>query len=374
MKRILLSSLSLFTFLGTNAQQLQPTDAHVNYAVGGNNVFDAQAGEKTTTKSDTIVYSNNSSQISANTDYRYYVDLASSIDSGYYLGTNAYGYKGWAEAYNITAPHDTAMAIIGTMSVWHGAYKLTTNKMVNIEVWDVDTIHGTYLNPAAFVVGYPNNVLVSQSVPIKSLRMGYNYKPDTVSAITWFNTPVNVSGYFFVGYEMTYDFHSLNGDTICIRATKQGTGTGHTDFYDIDGMGDTLYHARNAVEMASGSWIDPYWQAHLNVNLSIVPIIQRRDITGVSSISKDNFTYYGLYPNPAANNMRLKINAKTAAHISISIMDIGGRQCSFHNNLLLSVGMNELPLDVENLGAGSYICLISYTSGAMFAEKFSIVK
>jgi len=204
--------------------------------------------------------------------------------------------------------------------------------------------------------------------------MGYNYKPDTVSALTWFDNPVNVAGYFFVGYEMTYDFHNLNGDTICIRATKQGSGTGHRDFYTMDASWDTLYHMRNAVEMPTGSWIDPYWQAHLNVNLSIAPIIQRRDITGLSSISKDNFTYYGLYPNPALDNMKLRINTSVSGPISVTIMDVNGRQLSEQEGIFLTVGVNELPVNVSNLNAGTYICLINNSKGALFAERFTIVK
>lgn len=330
-------------------------------------------GEKRTSRADTIVYANSNNQISSNTTYKYYVDSLSPLDSGYYLGINAFGYKGWAEAYNLTVPNDSAMAVIGAISVWHGNYKLTTNKSVNIEVWNTDTLHGTLLHPGALLTGFPNSVLTSETVPIRRLKIGYNNTPDTLSAITWFSTPANVTGYFFLGYEMVYDFHNLNGDTICIRATQQGTGVGHGDFYYVDKVGDSVFHVRNAVELASGNWLDPYWQAHLNVNLSIVPIVQIRDITGVSNISRNGFSFYGIYPNPAVNNAVIRFALNNADNVSVQLMDMEGHLLSTMKQKVLA-GTHEITLDLTNLNGGNYLCVINAGNGGKFASALTIVK
>ena len=376
MKKTLLSILAFVTVSCMYAQERLAVP-HIDYSNTGNNVFNASASGpacKKTSGTDTLVYTNSSAQISTNTTYKYYVDNASTLDSGYYLGINAYGYKGWAEAYNITVPMDSAMMVIGTISIWHGNYKLTTNKTLSIEVWNADTAHGTVLHPSAYLTGFPQNVLTSEMVPIRSLRMGYNNAPDTLSAVTWFHAPANVSGYFFVGYEMAYDFHNLNGDTICIRATQQGTGSGHKNFYYIDNTGDTAYHVRNAVELASGTWLDPYWQAHLNVNYSIVPIVQIRDITGVTNISKNGLSFYGVYPNPAVNNATVRFSLEQTDDVLIQVMDMQGRILSVVKQAHLSSGMHEISVTTATINPGNYIYSVSNGSGAAFAAKLTIIK
>lgn len=377
MKRTTLLFILTFITAGCVYAQERLAVPHIDYSSAGNNVFNAHvAGPayKITTGADTVVYTNSSAQISAATTYKYYVDNASTLDSGYYLGINAYGYKGWAEAYNITVPTDSAMTVIGTISVWHGNYKLTTNKTLSIEVWNTDTAHGTILNPSAYLTGFPQNVLTSEMVPIRSLKMGYNNAPDTLSAITWFHTPANVTGYFFVGYEMTYDFHNLNGDTICIRATQQGTGSGHKNFYYMDNMGDTVYHVRNAIELASGTWLDPYWQAHLNVNYSIVPIVQIRDITGVSNISKNGLSFYGAYPNPAVNNATIRFSLEHTDDVLVQVIDMQGRILSVVKEAHLSAGMHEITVNTTAMSPGNYIYSVSNSTGAAFAAELTIIK
>lgn len=376
MKNILLLLLTFFTAKVLYAQE-QLVAPHIDYSTEGNRVYHGISftpAEKTTISTDTVVFVNSNSQISLNTTYKYYVDSLSPLDSGYYLGINAFGYKGWAEAYNLTVPADSAMEVIGAISVWHGNYKLTTNKSVNIEVWNTDTAHGTLLHPGALLSGFPNNILTSETVPIKSLRMGYNYAPDTLSAVTWFSTPANVTGYFFLGYEMSYDFHSLNGDTICIRATKQGTGVGHTNFYYINSIGDTIFHVRNAVELASGTWLDPYWQAHLNVNLSIVPIVQIRDITGVSNISKNGLSFYGMYPNPAVNNVNARFSLDETDDVTVQLMDMQGRVLSVVKQQHVSAGTHEISMDISSINNGNYLGIIDTRKGGAFASLLTIMR
>lgn len=370
---LLLLPIGISTILHAQKRLSMP---YIDYSTVGTNVVSAHtfsAAEKRTSGADTAVYVNSNTQISNSTTYKYYVDSLSPLDSGYYLGINAFGYKGWAEAYNLTVPNDSAMQVIGAMSVWHGNYKLTTNKSVNIEVWNADTVHGTLLHSGALLAGFPNNVLASETVPIKKLKIGYNNAPDTLSAITWFSTPANVTGYFFLGYEMMYDFHNLNGDTICIRATQQGTGVGHNNFYYIDKVGDTVFHARNAIELASGTWLDPYWQAHLNVNLSIVPIVQIRDVTEVSSISRNGLSFYGIYPNPAVNNVIVRFALNNTDDVCVQLMDIQGHILSTRKQRA-SAGMHEIAMDITGLNSGNYLCVINAENSTGFASPLTVIK
>ncbi|MGN6568971.1 MAG: T9SS type A sorting domain-containing protein [Flavipsychrobacter sp.] len=370
---LLLLPIVISTMLHAQEQLSMPYIDYSTVGVDAVNTHALGAAEKKTSGADTAVYVNSNTQISSSTTYRYYVDVLSPLDSGYYLGINVFGYKGWAEAYNLTVPNDSAMQVIGAISVWHGNYKLTTNKSVNIEVWDVDTVHGTSLHSGALLAGFPNTVLTSETVPIKKLKMGYNNAPDTLSAITWFSTPANVTGYFFLGYEMMYDFHNLNGDTICIRATQQGTGVGHNNFYYIDKVGDTVFHARNAVELASGTWLDPYWQAHLDVNLSIVPIVHIRDVTAVSNISRNGLSFYGVYPNPAVNNAIVRFALNNPDNVCIQLMDIQGH-IILTKKQSVSAGMHAIAIDIAGVNNGNYLCVVNAGNSTGFASMLTVTK
>ncbi len=65
-----------------------------------------------------------------------------------------------------------------------------------------------------------------------------------------------------------------------------------------------------------------------------------------------------VYPNPAKDEMKLQVNAKTGFEANILITDVTGRVI-MANDREFSAGTNILPIKLDGLASGSYLILIS---------------
>ena len=80
-----------------------------------------------------------------------------------------------------------------------------------------------------------------------------------------------------------------------------------------------------------------------------------------------------MYPNPATNNLTLDIQMVTNGKATVRITDIAGRIVGTTDFGTLASGKNVLPIDVNNLNAGTYFVVLT-VNDQMFTQKLNIVK
>jgi hypothetical protein len=83
---------------------------------------------------------------------------------------------------------------------------------------------------------------------------------------------------------------------------------------------------------------------------------------GVESIS--------ISPNPASNIVKVRYNLSNNCKVNYAVFDCLGRQCLKINSGMHLNGVNEDPVEVSSLAAGSYILTVSYSSWDEKATNF----
>lgn len=300
----------------------------------------------------------------------YYGD-SSPYDSGFVTGTNAYGDKGFAERYDYYSP-DSSIKIAGVIARFGGSWLPTSNKSINFRVWTAGPMTNVTGRPNLFLSGFPNAILATEQVNITQLRMGVAAAPDT-QKLHWFTTPTGfLNDTFFVGYDINYTFANLAGDTIALYSDQDGER--NDNLYYVVGA-DTIITTRNATQYSDNSWhdnaTDNYQLFH---NLEIFPVYIVKYTTSVNGLSKNNFTLYGNYPNPATNSTNVQYAVKNTTEVTIDVMDVTGRTISTSNEGRVAAGEHTATINTSSLPAGTYVYLIRTAEGNGMAAQFTVTK
>jgi hypothetical protein len=293
-----------------------------------------------------------------------------SADSGAYFGTNILNrnaYGEWFVPYSYGS--DTTLEVIGVLSLWGGTVQPNSTKTINYKIWEVDTTTQTTLAPNVYLVETPGNALYTQSAPITSLTL------DTDVTVEYFTAAQVMSEPFYVGYDMTYDFNTLNGDTIGLYATPVDSGWFHGYVeYDTTMSGvDTLLYAQSVFREGT-TWGDVFFNDGNNINMSIAPIFHLNVTTNVHGVTKKSLTLFGSYPNPATNGMNIKLSLDKATDVTVKIMDVTGRILNTINENKMTAGEHVIPVQTAHLPAGNYVYLVTTGTGAALASQFTVVK
>ncbi len=92
----------------------------------------------------------------------------------------------------------------------------------------------------------------------------------------------------------------------------------------------------------------------------------------VKNISSQFTSVSDVYPNPSANKANLNISSISEVETTISICNTLGSVVSV-KKIELTVGKNNIPLDIENLNTGIYFVTIS-SGNSKIVKKFTINK
>ncbi|MGN6568970.1 MAG: T9SS type A sorting domain-containing protein [Flavipsychrobacter sp.] len=377
MKRQIILLVLLILFTRVYAQKIGPKYSYIPAASWHSSVF-STPNARMVTKVDTEYYWNNPI-VQLDTTGSYLLDQIMPADSGYWFGTNIYNFKGFAELYDINkADTDTSVIkILGVVSAWHGHVSASSANTISFKVWDQDPT-AFYQGDTVYIKGYPGNVKYSLNWPVSQLRIGMAGAPDTTPVVTMFPSALNSAlDHFFVGYEMNYNFNSLNGDTITLGATPQGNAQKVGVHYLDSASGSLIYIPRNAIEIIPGVWQDCYYNYGFQINLGIVPIVQFRysyNDLGVRNVTKGNLIFMGNYPNPAVSFTNIKFTLATNADILIQIIDMHGKKVASINTGNLKTGEHIIPISTVGMPAGNYIYIISTNNGASVASVLSVAK
>lgn len=93
--------------------------------------------------------------------------------------------------------------------------------------------------------------------------------------------------------------------------------------------------------------------------------------TGLSS-NLNNANSFDVYPNPASNEVNLKIETSTSASSTIKVVNTLG-QVVIAKQVSLSIGVNTIPVDTKQLSSGIYYVTYDAPSGSV-TKKLTITK
>lgn len=329
----------------------------------------AGTGAKTTAVGDTTTLSNIASSDTVRVLYTH-------AAGGYTTGINAYNDKGFAERFSFNG-NDSSVKIIGVLAQFGGTVNPSSTKNVTLKVWGQRGSSGM-VAPHTYYQGFPDGILDSLVVPITQIGIGAT--ADTLKQFM-FATPTNfISGSFFVGYTINYNYAALGGDTIALASSTDGHRT-TADYYlgyKKNAAGDTVavdtfLNVQNATLWSDNGWRDNYTQNDsLYNNLAIFPIVIIGSPTSVKGITHNNLTLFGAYPNPATSSTNIRFTLKAAADVTIDITDMSGRNVRSEKLSHLPIGEHTTAVNTAALPAGEYLYIIRTSQGDGMAGKLEI--
>lgn len=383
MKKVLFSLLAVCATCTVFAQRVVPgTNRILSTATARILSVPAPKGSnslslgKTTAMFDSLDLYNNYDSLLFQSSALYGYGVKTPNDSGFVFGMNAFGDNEFAEyfapGYNTASMGDTSITIIGVYSAWGGKVNPNSTHSVTFNLWSVDTAINAdpdgYTN--IYLTGTPGSILgSSQSVPLTALNLNAG-----AATLTYFTNPIaNLYKDFFLGYSISYTFTADNNDTVGLRSTPNGTGSG-TGFYEADGQGDTAYFSQNAVRTNQGTWLDGYIDLNLNVNLSLLPIYDINTATNVNGVTKSNLTVFSCAPNPAINNTNIRYSLQQNADVTIQVLDAAGRTMTTIQQPAQTTGPHVVNVATANWPTGNYVYLARTSTGAAIASQLTVIK
>ena len=371
MKKILLLSLGTALSVAAIAQKEH------NFRASGPSRFVASAASaglslpaaKSTAVGDTFTLSHFSA---ADTITFYYT--GNNGDSGFVAGMDAYGDKAFAERYDVNQT-DSTIKVIGVIAWFGGKINPASTKSVTFNVWDVAPKAPFGALSHVFYSGLPGTgVLASRTQPITALGIGV---PDTAQDSIkgyLFTTPTGyLRSNFFIGYSINYAWNALGGDTIGLHSNQDGE---RSEVYYTTSGADTVINDVNATMYADGTWHDDAAENFFMFNnLYILPIIKvGANTLDVKGVTRDDFTFYGSYPNPARNSANIHFALTKAADVTVTVMDMNSHivKTIVKNNV--PAGDQLIAVDTDLMPAGEYIYAIRTSAGDGVASTMMVIK
>lgn len=282
---------------------------------------------------DTLRNIENYSQLVSYKDYN-----SSQQFCGYIIGQSCSKYEFFAERYDIS---DSAK-VVKIISYHAGNIQNITRK-VNFEIYSVgdDKMPLTLLNSREET--YRNLIFYGNPV------------------ITEFFEPVKVGKSFFVALNFLDYAHYPLTDTIAILSSLDGTRPDS----DLNTIG------RNVLRVHHYDFEDLYTKTGLKINLALFPVIEFPIINSTKEnfVSNGNFIFYAPFPNPCLNDLTISYKLTLQTEVSISILDLNGKEILSKNLGNKSIGLHNDSLNVTSLPNGSYT-LILHSMGSHLGTKF----
>ena len=291
---------------------------------------------------------------------------SSHTDSGFFAGTNGYGFTAFAERYDFNGA-DSSIEILGVLSLFGGTVNPASTKTLTFRAWNVGPV-ATSSRPTLSFSGFPGTQLDSVNVGITHLGI-----TDTSVSYTahYFTTPTAyLTTSFFVGYSINYNFSALAGDTIGLYTSKIGQRT--SNIINISG-GDTTVNDVN-VTFDTSFWYDNGYNLKTNNNYLIFPIVNTKSSLGFKGVTRNDFTFFGNYPNPAVNSTNIKFSLAKSTDVTIVITDMSGRTINTITQSDLGIGEHIIPVETNNMAPGNYIYAIHTAAGDGIASTMTVVK
>lgn len=319
---------------------------------------------KTTAVGDTVLLDNTST-----TDTFVSYSLANP-DSGFVFGTNALGDKGFAERYFST----NDVQVIGVLTQFTGHVNPASTKDVVFNVWNVGARTSTGVSGHLFHSGYPGTSIANRTASVTSLGITTTGTGNDTAKVFAFSPASPATHLFFIGYTVAYDPTNFGGDTLGLISTIDGERNLTTQpIYNVVGA-DTIINDLNTTMFADGTWHNNA-TSHFTIwnNLAIFPIVIIGQPSEVSGVTKNNFTLFGNYPNPANNETNIKFAVANNTEVTVVVYDIAGRVINTIKQNC-NAGTQTMALNTSALASGEYMYLVRTAEGEGIASKFTVAK
>lgn len=346
------------------AQKSFSGHANRSTAVNPSTIATASVMGRTTAVGDTVIPAN--FDIAADTNNIYWA--GSTADSGYISGMDAYGDMGYAERYDFNGA-DSSMKVLGVVGLFGGTVSPTSTKTVKFYAWSQGP--QTAVTSTVFFSGFPNNALDSVTVGATHLGIGAG-GIDTFKTFMFATPTAYLSASFFVGCMLSYDASNFAGDTFAVQTNLIGERT--SAGFSVSG-GDTIINDQSVSMYSDGSWHDN-WADNFQAayDFYLFPVVVIGGPTSVQGVTKNDLTFFGNYPNPAATTTTVKFSLANATNVTLVVTDMNGRTLNTICQNGLSAGTHTIELPVDQLASGDYLYIIRTSAGGGMASKFTVAK
>ncbi len=323
---------------------------------------------KTTAVGDTVSYAN--INLSTDTLTAYYAGMTT--DTGFIFGTNTFGDMGFAERYDL----DSNVQVLGLFARFTGTVNPASTKNVVFNAWSVAgrTADTRFVSGKVYNSGLPSTSIASITKPITAVGIATTDTASDTVKLHWFTTPSAATHKFFVGYTLAYDPAALNGDTISLIVSRDNERHTATFPYDFTDGTDTIINNANAVLFKDNTWHDNGLDNFFIGNhFFLFPVVKINSPSGVGGITKNNFTLYGNYPNPANNETNIKFAVANNTEVTVTVYDMAGKVINTIKQNC-NAGTQIMVLNTSTFAAGEYLYLVHTAEGEGIASKFTVAK
>jgi len=247
---------------------------------------------------------------------------------GAYLGHNIYGDEAFGEKYNLSGNAQVAGIVAHHKGNASGS---------NNEAWY--RIHQVASN------GLPGLVLGGKKVRLSDInRTGDAF-------VVMFDKPVNVSGDFFVIWDlMDYSHGTQAGDTLRLLAGQEGSrpASDHATF----GRNVVRWHSHGPQQ----AWKDFFTQnfSAYSIYFGIYPIVLNSPSSQQDISAEQNLLYY---PQPCNSDLILSFAALESGNYTLEFIGLDGKLVQ-QRNIWLNQGENQIQLDLTNVPTGNFIAIL----------------
>lgn len=368
MRKLLLLTISILTGVAGFAQR---TGIHqylpINSATTTSYIFPHSTTARTTSVGDSIALSNIPSG-----DPIVVYHAGTGDTQGYLTGTDVWEDQAFAERYDFNGG-DSSMKVVGILAQFGGVVNPASTHTLSFSIWDVGA--GNVVSGSISTTGFPNNLLDSVTVPFTQIDAS-----GALKAYMFDSASPTLQSSFFAGYSMSYNFTSLDGDTIGVGSSFNGARTSvpYTPYLYVTDLGDTtrdtVINVQNATMESDNTWYDNYTQNDSLYNdLAIFPIVKIGGPTSVG-ITKKNLTFFGNYPNPATDQTNIRFSLAAGTDVTIQVMDMTGKTLKIITQNKLAAGEHIIPVDISGFAAGNYLYLVHTADGAGVASELTVLK
>lgn len=256
---------------------------------------------------------------------------------GYYTGHNSYGDEEFAEKYEISG----SAQLVGVSAI-HLGQDGTGNLLAGYKAYTVGSD------------GLPASQLANKSVLYSEIPVN-----GTITT-QLFSSPVNVTGSFFVSFNLGDYAHGGLG-TKLIAVSHSPHGSRPASDLGVFGRNAIRFHSHGAP-----AWADYQTENFSNyspaVYFALFPVVQ---LSGLSTVEFDKKGNVGaVYPNPSTGNFKVPVQSNAGGEAELKLFDMSGKLVS-QKKERLSSGKIEIAFSNQNLQKGIYLLWIKTPEGAV---------
>ncbi|MEZ5172602.1 MAG: T9SS type A sorting domain-containing protein [Bacteroidia bacterium] len=274
---------------------------------------------------------------------------------GYVYGTNsdANDFKAIAQGYQLDEPSQVAGVL--SFIAAKGQNVGGTPSSLTFELYQMTATGAKKItSPNPFetvdVEGPGSTVLSSASIFFEEIDT-------TQLTYTWveFSAPVNVTGNIAIAANLVS--MKTAGDTIGFLSDGIGAANG----------ADYAFH--KATLGVSDTWFtsNSLFGGALDNNIAIFPVL-----TSEAGITRINGISTNVYPNPAADLLKISLSSTSSGTYSFKLVDIKGIETGVSRDVQAGTNGLNTELNIEKVAAGNYFLVISGPQGFKMARQVLI--